>query len=89
MAFFDSIFTTELADVAAATQPIDDLVVGSGTAGVTSALALAAAGRRVVLLEAGPFVMTEPRRLDAVPQPRGDRAADPREGALPHLVADP
>lgn len=37
MASFDSIRMSELADVAAGSHPIDHLVIGSGTGGVTAA----------------------------------------------------
>ena len=42
-----------------ATTPLDCLVIGSGTAGVTAAIALADRGLRVAIIEAGPLVLTE------------------------------
>ncbi|MBN8873530.1 MAG: GMC family oxidoreductase [Rhodospirillales bacterium] len=51
------LFHSPPATVAAA--PPDCLVIGSGTAGVTAALALVAEGHRVAILEAGPFVLAE------------------------------
>jgi len=38
---------------------VDCLVIGSGTAGVTTAVALAERGLRVAIVEAGPFLLTE------------------------------
>src|SRR5262245_6774132 len=46
-----------LAEVAAASEEVDCLVIGSGTAGVTTALVLAERGYRVVILEAGPLLL--------------------------------
>jgi len=40
---------------------VDCLVIGSGTAGVTTAVALAERGLRVAIVEAGPFLLTGPR----------------------------
>ena len=51
------LFHSPPASVAAA--PPDCLVIGSGTAGVTAALALVAEGYRVAIIEAGPFVLAE------------------------------
>jgi choline dehydrogenase-like flavoprotein len=53
----DAIFESPIADVARASKDVDCLVVGSGTAGVTTALALAEQGYRVVILEAGPLLL--------------------------------
>ena len=54
---------------------IDCLVIGSGTSGVTTAIELAEHGLRVVIIEAGPLVLTEhvgsgpfANRGDIVPQ---------------------
>lgn len=44
-----------ISDVVRAGHDIDCLIVGSGTAGVTTALALADRGLRVVIVEAGPL----------------------------------
>lgn len=49
------IFESPLADVVAASDTVDCLVIGSGTAGVSTALLLAERGYRVVVLEAGPL----------------------------------
>jgi choline dehydrogenase-like flavoprotein len=51
----DLVFESPLADVVAASETIDCLVIGSGTAGVSTALLLAERGYRVVILEAGPL----------------------------------
>jgi glucose dehydrogenase len=51
----DAIFESPIAEVRQASKDIDCLVVGSGTAGVSTALALAEHGHRVVILEAGPL----------------------------------
>jgi choline dehydrogenase-like flavoprotein len=60
---------------AIATAPLDCLVIGSGTAGVTTAVELATQGLRIAIVEAGPFVLTEhvgsgpfARRADVVPK---------------------
>jgi glucose dehydrogenase len=49
------IFESPIAEVARRSKDIDCLVVGSGTAGVSTALPLAERGYRVVILEAGPL----------------------------------
>jgi choline dehydrogenase-like flavoprotein len=60
---------------AVAAAPIDCLVIGSGTSGVTTAIEFANRGLKVVILEAGPLVLTEhvgsgpfANRADIVPQ---------------------
>jgi len=50
---------TPLAEVARQAGALDCLVVGSGTAGVTTALALAERGFRSVVLEAGPLLLLQ------------------------------
>lgn len=57
MQSLSSVLTTDLFSIAKSTTNIDVLIVGSGTAGVTSAIELAAKGLSVVILEAGPFVL--------------------------------
>jgi len=51
----DAVFESPISDVARASSDIDCLVIGSGTAGVSTALLLADRGCRVVILEAGPL----------------------------------
>jgi choline dehydrogenase-like flavoprotein len=51
----DTVFESPIAEVARDGDGIDCLVIGSGTAGVTTALSLAGRGVRVVILEAGPL----------------------------------
>ncbi|WP_417772823.1 FAD-dependent oxidoreductase [Stappia sp.] len=58
MQSLSSVLATDLFSIAKATTSIDVLIVGSGTAGVTSAIELAGKGLSVVILEAGPFVLT-------------------------------
>ncbi|WP_112321724.1 FAD-dependent oxidoreductase [Oceanibium sediminis] len=53
-----NVLTADLSTVATSEAGIDVLVVGSGTAGVTSAIELAGKGLSVVILEAGPLVMS-------------------------------
>jgi len=55
----EEVLESPLEAVASAAQPVDCLVIGSGTAGVTTALALAERGHRVVILEAGPLMLLE------------------------------
>ncbi|KZM48815.1 GMC family oxidoreductase [Labrenzia sp. OB1] len=57
MKSLSSVLTSDLFSIAKATTSIDVLIVGSGTAGVTSAIELANKGLSVVILEAGPFVL--------------------------------
>jgi choline dehydrogenase-like flavoprotein len=59
MSGLDSLFTTPVADVAAASHasPFDAIVVGGGTAGIISALTLAEQGVHTLLLEAGPLLL--------------------------------
>lgn len=51
-----SILESDIELVAKNTDQVDYFVIGSGTAGVTTALELASAGFNVVIIEAGPFV---------------------------------
>ncbi len=59
MTILSSILESDLESVAAGSEDIDCLIVGSGTSGVTTALELAKRGLRVVILEAGPFVLPQ------------------------------
>ena len=59
MSILTSIIESDIDAVAAASGGIDCLVVGSGTSGVTTALELARLGLKVVILEAGPFVLPQ------------------------------
>lgn len=58
MQSLSSVLATDLFSISKATSGIDVLIVGSGTAGVTSAIELASKGLSVVILEAGPFALT-------------------------------
>lgn len=60
-----SVMTAELQDIAKTDATIDVLVIGSGTAGVTSAIELANNGFSVVILEAGPFIL--PSHVGSLP----------------------
>lgn len=59
MSLIESLIETPVADVARRSEEIDCLVVGSGTAGTTTALALAEREYRVVLVEAGPLLLLD------------------------------
>jgi choline dehydrogenase-like flavoprotein len=59
MKWFTDVIESSLKEVAAHSKKIDYLIIGSGTAGVTTAIELATAGKSVVIIEAGPFVMME------------------------------
>lgn len=52
-----TVLTSPLDELARATSLIDVVVVGSGTAGVTTAIELARQGFSVAILEAGPFLL--------------------------------
>ena len=53
----EAVFESPIAQVARHSDGIDCLVIGSGTAGVTTALSLADHGLRVLILEAGPLTL--------------------------------
>lgn len=59
MSILSSVIESDLDTIAAASDSIDCLIVGSGTAGVTTALELADRGLKVVIVEAGPFVLPQ------------------------------
>lgn len=59
MSILASVIESDLDAVAAASDQIDCLIVGSGTSGVTTALELAKSGLSVVILEAGPYVLPQ------------------------------
>jgi choline dehydrogenase-like flavoprotein len=59
MSALDFMIESPIAAVAADSKAIDCLIIGSGTAGTTTALVLAAHGYRVVILEAGPLLMLD------------------------------
>ena len=65
MPTLDSVLTTDVATVAKSAQGIDVAIVGSGPAGVTSAIEIARAGHSVVIFEAGPFVL--PAHVGSMP----------------------
>src|ERR1700722_15992042 len=56
MTILSSVIESEIETVAKRSSEVDYFIIGSGTAGVTSAIELAAAGYNVVILEAGPLV---------------------------------
>lgn len=65
------VIATDLGTFSKTSAGTDVLVVGSGTAGVTTAIALARAGLSVAILEAGPFIMSS--HLGSTPfRSRGD-----------------
>lgn len=56
MTILRDVLSSDLAAVASRSQEVDCLVIGSGTAGVTTAVELAGSGIEAVILEAGPLV---------------------------------
>lgn len=71
MQSLSSVLTANLSSIAKTDTQIDVLIVGSGTAGVTSAIELARKGLSVVILEAGPFIL--PNHVGSTPfRSRGD-----------------
>jgi choline dehydrogenase-like flavoprotein len=58
MPVLTSILCTDIATVAKSSVGIDVGIVGSGPAGVTSAIEIAQAGYSVVIFEAGPFLLS-------------------------------
>jgi len=65
MPTLDSVLATDVEAVAKSAQGIDVAIVGSGPAGVTSAIEIARAGYSVVIFEAGPFVL--PAHVGSMP----------------------
>lgn len=57
MTDLSSILCADIATVAQSSAAIDVAIVGSGPAGVTSAIEIARAGHSVVIFEAGPFLL--------------------------------
>lgn len=57
MSALSRLLSCSLDDLGHSTSPIDVVVVGSGTAGTTTAIELARQGLSVVILEAGPFLL--------------------------------
>ncbi|WP_226581745.1 GMC oxidoreductase [Acuticoccus sediminis] len=65
MKHLSSVLTTSIESVAKSAVAIDVVVVGSGPAGVTTAIEVARAGYSVVIFEAGPFVI--PAHVGSMP----------------------